>query len=155
MSEVHKDYYFAKKHIFIKIWQTVVAFLCWILMLIPCVVTISSYLAYLTRQTKGFYFWHYLEGFRELSLLLIFLLFVSGMMAVFCLTVSFIQNQRRNNLTEKWPMYDMKKSNLNQRKVNILATRKFGTVSFRQNIPFYVVKAKQNFAKNELKKRVF
>ena len=155
MSEVHKDYYFAKKHIFIKIWQTVVAFLCWILMLIPCVVTISSYLAYLTRQTKGFYFWHYLEGFRELSRLLIFLLFVSGMMAVFCLTVSFIQNQRRNNLTEKWPMYDMKKSNLNQRKVNILATRKFGTVSFRQNIPFYVVKAKQNFAKNELKKRVF
>ena len=155
MSEVHKDYYFAKKHIFIKIWQTVVAFLCWILMLIPCVVTISSYLAYLTRQTKGFYFWHYLEGFRELSLLLIFLLFVSGMMAVFCLTVPFIQNQRRNNLTEKWPMYDMKKSNLNQRKVNILATRKFGTVSFRQNIPFYVVKAKQNFAKNELKKRVF
>lgn len=83
MSEIHKDDYFAKKHVFIKIWQTLVAILCWVLMLTPCVVTISSYLAYLTKQKMGFYFWRYLEGFRELSLLLVFLLFVSGMITVF------------------------------------------------------------------------
>lgn len=123
-------------------------------MIIPCIVTISSYLAYLTDHKDGFYFWYYFEGFRELNFLVVFLFFLIGIIAVFCITVSFIQNQRRNHLTEKWPMFDVKKSNLHQRRANVLATSKFGTVSFRQNIPYYVIRPEQNFQKNELRKRV-
>lgn len=76
------------------------------------------------------------------------------MIAVFCLTVSFIQNQRRNGLIEKWSMFDVKKSNLNQQQANLLATKKFGPISFRQNISYYVITSEQNFQKNELRKRV-
>lgn len=78
-------------------------------MIIPCIVTISSYLAYLTDHKDGFYFWYYFEDFRELNFLVVFLFFLIGIIAVFCITVSFIQNQRRNRLTEKWPMFDVKK----------------------------------------------
>ena len=128
--------------------------ICWIMMLIPCLITISSYIAYLTNGKRGIYFWYYLEGFRKLNFLIIFLVFLIGMIAVFCLTVSFIQNQRRNGLIEKWSMFDVKKSNLNQRQANLLATKKFGPISFRQNISYYVVTSEQNFQKNELRKRV-
>lgn len=154
MDKIHRDVFFEKGHLIKKMSQFFVALLCWILMLVPCVVTIDSYFAYLTRGKEGFYFWKYIEGFKELDFLTVLLLFIAGMVAVFCFTISFIQEQRRSHLTEKWPMFDVKQSNLHQRKANLLATRKFGPIAFRQNIPFCVIKSEQNFVKNELKRRI-
>lgn len=153
-DKIHVDFYFERGHLLKKIWQTLVALFFWIIMLIPCVITIGSYIAYLTNGKKGFYFWHYLEGFRELNFLIILILFINSMVAVYCLTVAFVQNQRRKQLTEKWPMYDIQKSNKDRIVTEGLATVKFGPKRYRHHIKYCVIKSEQNFKKNELRKYV-
>lgn len=150
----YQDDYFARQHWGRKLWQTLVAILCWLVLLVPCVVTIGTYLAYITDGRQGFYFWHYREGFSELDLLLI-LLFIIGLgMAVFCLLVGGIQNRRRKRVLEKTPQYDIQESNRQVDKAMQLAADRFGSRHFRHTVRYYVVKPEQNFTRDDLKNAI-
>lgn len=147
----YRDDFFERGHWWLKIRQVLVTLLCWVIFVIPCYITIKTYTAYLTNGRHGHFFWHYREGFQELDFLIIFLLFAMGMIAVFCLAIGFIQNQRRHGLVEKWPMIDLAE---NQRKIKAserFMAKRFGPPVKRHAVRHYVVKPEQNLEKNQLK----
>ncbi|WP_373841725.1 ABC transporter permease [Limosilactobacillus sp.] len=150
----HRNFYddfFERGHWWLKIRQVLVALLCWLIFIIPCYVTIMTYRAHLTHGRHGFFFWRYWEGFQEIDFLIVFLTFALGMIAVFCLAVGFIQNQRRHGLVEKWPMIDLDE---NQRKIDAaenFMTKRFGPAKKRHAVRYYVVQPEQNLTKNQLK----
>ena len=127
------------------------AILCWLALLVPCVVTIGTYLAYITDGRRGIYFWHYLEGFSELDLLIILLFIIGLAMAIFCLLVGGIQNWRRKWVLEKKPQYDIQESNRQVVKAMQLAADRFGSRYFRHTVRYYLVKPEQNFSRDDIK----
>lgn len=148
----YQDKFFEKGHVLLTIWQIIILILCWILFLIPCIVTSLTYWAHLTNGAHGYYFWHYSEGFRELNFLMIFLTFACGMIAVFCLTSAYIQAQRHRGLIEKWPMFDIQQNRREHQRAETFMTHRFGSESSRQATRYYVVSAEQNLSNNQLKK---
>lgn len=106
------------------------AILCWLALLVPCVVTIGTYLAYITDGRRGIYFWHYLEGFSELDLLIILLFIIGLAMAIFCLLVGGIQKRRRKRVLEKKPQYDIQESNRQVVRGNAAGGRPFRLSAF-------------------------
>lgn len=147
----YQDDYFARRHWIRKIWQTLVAILCWLILLVPCVVTIGTYLAYITAGRRGFYFWHYREGFSELDLLIILLVIIGLATAIFCLLVGGIQNRRRKRVLEKAPTYDVQESDRQVVKAMQLAANRFGSRHSRHTVRYYAVKPEQNFSKDDIK----
>lgn len=125
--------------------------LSWCSLLIPIIITISTYLAYWTHGHYGHFFWHYAEGFRELNFLIIILLFALGMIGVFCITMGYVQTQRTHGLTTKWPMFDINKSNLQRQRAESFMTKQFGDLKVRTNTRNFVVKPEQNLTKNQLR----
>lgn len=91
----YTDAYFESGHILLKIWQTIIPILGWIVFFTPIVITGSTYLAYLTNGKYGHYFWHYSEGFHMIKLTIILLIFALAMIAVFCISISYVQYQRQ------------------------------------------------------------
>lgn len=150
-ASTYQDDYFARRHWGRKSWQTLVAILCWLVLLVPCVVTIGTYLAYITDGQRGYYFWHYREGFSELDLLIILLFCIGVGMAIFCLVVGGIQNRRRKRVLEKGPMYDVPASDRQVERAEQLAAAHFGPRHSQYNAHYYTVKPAQNFAKDDLK----
>ena len=78
MKNNYHDMYFEHHHWLLKIRQTLIMLLSWCILLIPIIITISTYLAYRTNGHQGHFFWYYAEGFRELNFLVIILLFALG-----------------------------------------------------------------------------
>lgn len=150
----YQDEYFARRHWGRKCWQTLVAILCWLVLLVPCVVTIGTYLAYITDGRRGCYFWHYQEGFSELDLMIILLVCIGVGMAIFCLLVGGIQNRRRKQVLEKAPMYDVQESDRQVDRAEQLATAHFGARPARYAARYYAVKPEQNFARDDLKNTI-
>ncbi len=147
----YRDRYFEKGHWGIKIRQTVIMLLSWVVLFIPIIITSATYLAYRTHGHHGHFFWYYAEGFQELNFLVIFLTFALGVTAVFCFTMGYIQIQRSRGLVEKWPMFDMSKNQWERRTAEKFMTNRFGDEAQRQAYRRYTVKPEQNLGKNQLK----
>ena len=150
----YQDYSFARGHWWLKLRQTLLGLLGWLVLIIPIVITSSTYLAYRSHGHRGFYFWHYREGFLELDFLIIFLTFMLGISAVFCLTIAYVQKQRLEGLLEKWPLFDLTQNHNKRKAAEKFMTARFGDKQQRQNTKYYVVTADQNLSKNQLKKIV-
>lgn len=147
----YQDEYFEHGHWLLKIWQTLIMLLSWVALFIPIIVTIGSYLAHRTHGRRGFAFWRYAEGFRELDFLAIFLSFAAGVIAVFCLAMSYIQWQRSRGLVDTWPMFNLVQNQQKSRRAEKFMTKRFGNQQFRQSQRFYTVQPDQNLTKNQLK----
>lgn len=150
----YQDDYFARRHWVRKIWQTLVALLCWLVLLTPCVITLGTYLAYVTDGRRGFFFWHYREGFGELDLLIVLLVIIGVVTAIFCLLVGAVQNRRRKRVLEKTPQYDQQESTRQVILARQLAVKHFGARHARHTVRYYEVKPAQNFTKDELRSAV-
>lgn len=154
-SKTHKSYrdrYFEKGHWGMKIWQTAIMLLSWVVLIVPIVITSATYLAYRSHGHRGHFFWYYSEGFQELNFLIIFLTFSLGIVAVFCFTMGYIQIQRSRGLVEKWPMFDMTKNQWERRTAEKFMEKRFGNEAKRQSLRNYSVAPEQNLSKNQLKK---
>lgn len=147
----YRDKYFERGHWKLKIWQTLIMLLSWLVLIIPIAITTATYLAYLTHGRHGHYFWYYAEGFQELNFLIIFLTFALGMVAVFCLTMSYIQTQRAHGLVDKWPMFDINKNRWERAAAEKFMKKRFGKREQREQLQRFTVKPEQNLSKNQLR----
>lgn len=147
----YQDEYFERGHWPLKIWQTIIMIISWLVLFTPIVITVSSYVAHRTHGRHGFAFWHYAEGFQELDFLAIFLTFAAGVTAVFCLAMGYIQWQRSRGLVDTWPMFNLVQNQQKSQRAERFMSRRFGDREFRQNQRFYTVKPEQNLTKNQLK----
>ncbi|WP_276754523.1 ABC transporter permease [Limosilactobacillus ingluviei] len=144
------DDYFARGHWGRTIWQTVWTLLAWLLFLVPGVITGAMALAALTKGRWGHYFWHYHEGFVELKFLVVFLPFMFGVMAVFCLSSAYLQNRRRQGLVEKWPMLNPLKRQRQQHYLEAKMALRFGPATQRHRARVYRVQPNQNLTNQQL-----
>lgn len=148
----YRDHFFEHGHWETKIRQILVALICWLLLFTPIIITRVTYLAYLTHGRRGHFFWYYSEGFQELNFLIVFLTFALGMIAVFCLTMGYVQSQRARGLVNKWPLFDITKNRKERETLERFMTARFGNEKHRQSQQNYTVKPEQNLTKNELKR---
>lgn len=94
-TKSYRDRYFMRGHWGTKIGQTIVTLLSWLVLIVPIMITVATYVAYRSHGRYGHFFWHYTEGFQELNFLMIFLTFALGVIAVFCFAMgSFNCNDR-------------------------------------------------------------
>ena len=147
----YTDAYFESGHILLKIWQTIILILGWIVFFTPIVITGSTYLAYLTNGKHGHYFWYYSEGFDMINLTIILLIFALAMIAVFCISISYVQYQRAKGLVTKWPMYDISDNKKKRQRAEDFMTKRFGPAEMRQNVRYYEVQPEQNLDKSTFK----
>ncbi|WP_283583256.1 ABC transporter permease [Limosilactobacillus difficilis] len=147
----YQDDYFEKGHWWLKIVQTVVMLLAWLAFFVPIIITGATYWAYRSHGRHGYDFWHYAEGFAELDFLMVFLTFAAGMIAVFCLAMSFIQWRRSKGLVNTWPMFNIIQNQQKSQRAEDFMQARFGSQAFRQRQRFYTVQPDQNLTKNQLK----
>lgn len=145
------DSYFEEWHIWLKIKQTLVLIIGWIVFFLPCVITASTYVAYKTKGRYGHYFWHYSEGFDSINLLLVILSFSVAMIAVFCFSVGYVQIQRSRGLVTKWPMYNIKENKEKRLNIEAYMENCFGNLEFRHNVRYYSVAPEKNIDKSVFK----
>ena len=146
----YRDDFFERGHWLLKLRQVLVVLLCWLLMLLPIIVTGATYLAYRTHGKHGHYFWHYSEGFAEINFLLVFLAFAVFMVATFCFAMAFIQTVRAKGLVEKWPLFDFDEEETEAKRAEKFMAKRFGPKEMRQNARYYTVKPNQNLPKDKL-----
>lgn len=61
----YRDHFFERGHWGIKVRQTLVALICWLILFTPIVITSATYLAYLTHGRHGHFFGITLKDFRN------------------------------------------------------------------------------------------
>lgn len=149
-NKSYRDKYFERGHWKLKIWQSLIMLLSWLVLITPIAITSATYLAYRSHGRHGHYFWHYAEGFQELNFLVVFLTFALGMIAVFCLTMGYIQTQRAHGLVNKWPMFDIKKNRWERAAAEKFMEKRFGYRQSREQRRYFTVKPEQNLGKNQL-----
>ncbi|GEP19501.1 hypothetical protein [Pediococcus argentinicus] len=141
-QQLYSDSYFEKGHIGLKIWQTFIAILGWFAAIIPVVITVTAFLA--SYNPKIPHIWSYKDGIFEIKFLGILLLFSFSMAFLFAVSMTLIQNRRRDRLIEQWPTF----SPINQKKrgqaLEDYMSKRFGDKEFRENTRYYEVAPDQN-----------
>lgn len=149
-QQLYTDAYYEPGHWGLKIWQTFVALLGWLAVIIPITVTAlsiwSSYDPHVPR------IWSYHEGIFEFKFIGILLVFSFVLTGFFAVTMTIIQNRKRDRLVEQWPTYNP----INQKKRTKALAKfmddRFGDATSRENTRYYEVKPEQNLDTDEIQR---
>lgn len=98
-QQLYTDPYFEKGHWGLKIRQTLVALLGWIGVIVP--VTITATALWAQSDPRIPHLWAYPEGIFEIKFLAAVLLFAFAMAGLFAVSMTIIQNRRRDRLAEQ------------------------------------------------------
>ncbi|MFB9770382.1 hypothetical protein [Lactiplantibacillus modestisalitolerans] len=148
--QAYTDHYFERGHWLLKIWQTIVGLIGWLAVFIPIIATgLSFWSQYDSRVPR---LWSYREGVFEIKFIGIILLFCFVFAALFTLTMTIIQNRKRDRLVEQWPTYNPITQKRRQQLLAQFMTTRFGTPEFRQNVRTYHVKPEQNLDTDAIRK---
>lgn len=146
----YTDLFFEKGHYLLKFKQILCAIVGWALFLVPSVITVASYLAFRSHHQYGWAIWRYIEGMELINTLIVIGLFVAFMTLIYTVTMTIIQNNRRESFVEKWPTFSTVLSIERQERANAFMAERFGDEEFRQNVRYYDVTPDQNLANGEL-----
>lgn len=148
--KAYQDDYFSKGHWLRKIWQTLLVLFGWICVFIPIIVTVLSYLGVEYHLFKPI--WTYREGIFEIKFIGILLLFLFVMALVFSVSMSLIQNRKRDRLVEQWPTFNPINQKRRTTELDKFMDKRFGPEEARQNARNYRVELEQNLETHEIKK---
>lgn len=149
-QQLYTDAFFSKGHWGLKIWQSFIAILGWLAVIIPVVSTGLSFWHSVDPRVPGL--WTYHEGVFEIKFIGILLLFMFVFSSLFAVTMTIIQNRKRDRVVEQWPTFNP----INQKKrTKLLACfmdDRFGTPEFRESVRDYHVKPEQNLETDTFQK---
>lgn len=149
-QQLYTDQYFESGHIFLKIWQTIVAILGWLAAIIPIAITITSFWASFDSRIP--HIWAYHEGIHELLFIGIILVFAFSMTAIYSITMTLIKNRKRDRLVEQWPTFNPINQKKRKKVIDDFIDQRFGDQEFRENVRTYNVQPEQNLETHEIKK---
>jgi len=138
----YTDAYFESGHWGIKIWQTLVGLVGWLAVFIPLIMTILSVWA--SYDSRIHSFWYYQEGLFEFKFIGILLLFFFALAALFAVSMTIIQNRKRDRVVEQWPTFNPISQKKRQQLLDQFMDDRFGDAEFRENARYYHVKPEQN-----------
>lgn len=140
-----KDKYFSKGNYWLKIWQTLVALLGWMIVVLPFIWVIWVFFP-LTRpeRAKDFFLYAFLSEKKMLYFLIGFfvLIFFSFVITLFVLTRWNNRNLHKK-VNESFE-YEDEELEKRQELLEEMYTERFGTKEERETVRFYSVSAEQN-----------
>jgi len=147
-QQLYTDSYFDKGHWGLKIWQTLIAILSWLTIIIPIVVTGMSFFAAVTGH--GFAFWRYREGIEEVKFIGVLILFLATVALIYSVTMTIIQVRKRERLVEQWPTYNPLNQRVRSQTVEDFMTERFGPAESREHARNYRVEPEQNLETDQI-----
>ncbi|EOA07930.1 hypothetical protein QY883_09620 [Pediococcus acidilactici] len=147
-QQLYTDPYFEKGHWGLKIRQTLVALLGWIGVIVP--VTITATALWAQSDPRISHLWAYPEGIFEIKFLAAVLLFAFAMAGLFAVSMTIIQNRRRDRLAEQWPTFNPINQRKRESRLEKFMTDRFGDEEFRENVKYYEVEPEQNLDTDEI-----
>jgi hypothetical protein len=147
-QQLYSDAYFEKGHWGLKIWQTLIAIVGWFCVVVPLVITITSFWA--SYNPKVPHIWSYNEGIFEIKFIGVILLFSFVMAVMFAVSMTIIQNRRRDRLAEQWPTFNPINQKRREVELENFMQERFGDQEFRENVRYYEVQPEQNLDTDDI-----
>lgn len=149
-QQLYTDKYFEKGHWFLKLWQTLIAIIGWIFVIVPIAITVTSFWA--SFNPKIPHLWSYNEGITEIKFIGIVLLFCFVMSGIFSISMTLIQNRKRDRLVEQWPTFNPIDQKKRKKTLDDFIDNRFGDKEFRENARTYDVQPEQNLDTDTIQK---
>ncbi|MFC6181574.1 hypothetical protein [Lactiplantibacillus daowaiensis] len=149
-QQLYTDAYFEHGHWGLKIWQTFVGLIGWIAVIIPIMTTVLSFWSLYDRRIPRV--WAYHEGIFEIKFIGIILLFAFVATSLFAVTMTIIQNRKRDRLVEQWPTYNPINQKKRQQALAQFMDDRFGDADFREHTRYYQVKPAQNLDTDQIQR---
>ncbi|MFB9770637.1 hypothetical protein [Lactiplantibacillus modestisalitolerans] len=140
------DKYFAKGHLWTKIWQSLVAIIGWICVAVPVYWTISSTL--LATNQRVLHAWKYEEGKTLFYFFDRFFIIAFIIIAIIVVASTIHNNHRVKQHVSKEVQYDEDQLEIRTRRLDDYYTHRFGQASFRKHVKHYTVDPEQNIPTN-------
>lgn len=147
-QQLYTDDYFAKGHLGLKLWQTLVALIGWLCVFVPILVTVISYIGVRFGGIQPL--WRYHEGIYEIQFIGVILLFLASVALIFTVSMTIIQVRKRQRLVEQWPTFDPISQKARETELDKFMNQRFGTPEFRQHCRNYRVEADQNLDTDQI-----
>lgn len=147
-QQLYTDKYFESGHLWLKIWQTIVAIIGWIAVIVPIVITLTSFWASFDERVP--HIWSFREGIYEIKFIGIILLFAFVMTAIFSTGMTIIQNRKRDRVVEQWPTFNPINQKKRKEAIDDFIDNRFGDQEFRENVRSYDVQPEQNLETHQI-----
>lgn len=72
------------------------------------------------------------------------------MASLFAVSMTIIQNRRRDRLAEQWPTFNPINQRKREDRLEKFMTTRFGDKEFRENVKYYEVEPEQNLGTDEI-----
>ncbi|CAJ2231309.1 hypothetical protein [Companilactobacillus paralimentarius] len=149
-QQLYTDEYFEKGHWLLKIRQTLMSLIGWLAVIIPIVITVTSFWA--SFNPKIPHIWSYPEGILEIKFIGVILLFAFVMSGIFSISMTIIQNRKRQRLVQQWPTFNPINQKKRENTIDTFIDKRFGNKEFRENVRTYNVQPEQNLDTDEIHK---
>ncbi|GAB6092680.1 hypothetical protein [Furfurilactobacillus curtus] len=147
-QQLYTDAYFERGHWGLKICQTLVAVLGWLIVLSPLVLMVISAISF--YQPTWWPWWHLQLAQREMLYYAVVLGFIFVLVGIFTVSMTLIQNRKRQQLVEQWPTFDPLNQQRRKVELNAFMTKRFGSLEARHAVRQYTVKPEQNLATDQI-----
>lgn len=149
-QQLYTNEYFEKGHWLLKIRQTLMSLIGWLAVIIPIVITVTSFWA--SFNPKIPHIWSYPEGILEIKFIGVILLFAFVMSGIFSISMTIIQNRKRQRLVQQWPTFNPINQKKRENTIDTFIDKRFGDKEFRENVRTYNVQPEQNLDTDEIHK---
>lgn len=136
------DPYYEKGHLGIKIFQTIVAIIGWVLVVLPFIWVLSP--IFLGNIAKRFNLFTYVEELQTLKFLLIFLTIAFFSILILFVSLTIWNNYRFGHLLQKKAMYNTERVEKRRQLLDTDFEKRFGPRAEREAVCYYLVKEEQN-----------
>lgn len=136
------DPYYEKGHLGQKIFQTSVAIIGWLLVILPFIWVLSP--IFFGDLAKRFNLFTYMEELQTLKFLIIFLTIAFLTILILFISLTIWNNYRFSHLLQKREMYDADRVEKRKRLLDADFEKRFGPRAEREAVCYYLVKEEQN-----------
>ncbi len=149
-QQLYTDDYFEKGHWLRKIFQTLIALIGWFCVIIPIVITVTAFWANFNPKIP--HLWSYAEGILEIRFIGVILFFAFVMSGIFAISMTIIQNRKRDRLVEQWPTFNPINQRRREDTLAKFIDHRFGDQEFRENVRTLDIQPEQNLDTDTIQK---
>jgi len=149
-QQLYTDKFFESGHWLLKIRQVLIAIIGWLAVIIPIVITMLAFWASFDSRVP--HLWSYHEGIYEIKFIGVILIFAWVMTLIFAISMTIIQNRKRDRIVEQWPTFNPINQKERKKTIDDFIDKRFGPKEFREHVKNYTVKPEQNLETHQIQK---
>jgi uncharacterized membrane protein len=149
-QQLYTDKFFESGHWLLKIRQVLIAIIGWLAVIISIVITVLAFWASFDSRVP--HLWSYHEGIYEIKFIGVILIFAWVMTLIFAISMTIIQNRKRDRIVEQWPTFNPINQKERKKTIDDFIDKRFGPKEFREHVKNYTVKPEQNLETHQIQK---